>query len=103
MLLRSVVFATCTLLVAHRLPAQQDRAEALQNPFSGRIGAIAAGKRLYDSACVNCHGTEARGDRGPALTAGDFKHGSADGEIFINIRSGIRGTEMPPFAQLTTE
>ena len=35
--------------------------------------------------------------------AGSLKHGNADGEIFQNIRAGIRGTPMPAFAQLSTD
>lgn len=83
--------------------AQSDRAEAQRNPYAGNVQAIAAGRTLYNQACVNCHGTDARGERGPALNTGNFPHGNADGEIFINIRSGIRGTQMPAFSQFSTD
>jgi alcohol dehydrogenase (cytochrome c) len=79
--------------------AQSDRAEAAKNPFSGNAEAIAAGQKLYNQACVNCHGAEARGDRGPALRS--LAH--PDGEVFITIRSGVRGTQMPAFSTLTTD
>ena len=65
--------------------------------------AAEAGQKLYDQACQACHGQAARGDRGPALSTGVFRHGGADGEIFTNIRAGIRGTQMPAFAQFRTE
>ncbi len=83
--------------------AQEDRAEAQKNPFSGKPEAIAAGRVLYNQACVACHGADGRGDRGPSLATGTFSRGNADGEIFINIRSGIRGTQMPGFSNFTTE
>src|SRR3954470_11228137 len=83
--------------------AQSDRAEAQRNPFAGNAAAIAAGRTLYSQACVACHGTDARGDRGPSLVSGNLSRGNADGEIFINIRSGIRGTQMPAFASFTTD
>src|SRR5438270_13763090 len=83
--------------------AQSDRAEAQRNPFAGNAAAIAAGRTLYSQACVACHGADGRGDRGPSLVSGNFARGGADGEIFINIRSGIRGTQMPAFAAFTTD
>src|SRR6266700_2671528 len=83
--------------------AQSDRAEAQRNPFTGNAQAIAGGRTLYSQACVACHGADGRGDRGPSLVSGAFSRGSADGEIFINIRSGIRGTQMPGFATFTTD
>jgi alcohol dehydrogenase (cytochrome c) len=83
--------------------AQSDRAEAARNPFAGNAQAIAAGKTLYNSACVNCHGADARGDRGPSLVSGNLAHGNADGEVFISIRSGIRGSQMPAFSTFTTD
>ncbi len=83
--------------------AQSDRAEAARNPFTGNAEAIAAGKVLYSGACVACHGADLRGDRGPSLVSGNFARGNADGEIFINIRSGILGTQMPGFASFSTD
>ncbi|MDP9169441.1 MAG: c-type cytochrome, partial [Acidobacteriota bacterium] len=83
--------------------AQTDTAEAQRNPFAGNAQAIATGKTLYGQACVACHGGDARGERAPSLVSGNLAHGNADGQVFINIRSGIRGTQMPAFAQFTTD
>jgi alcohol dehydrogenase (cytochrome c) len=74
-----------------------------KNPVAGDPEAIAAGKRTYDEACQICHGGDARGGRGPALAAGDFLHGSEDGQIFQNIREGIAGTQMPGFDMLPSD
>ncbi len=95
MLIRSprIVLLAVGFLCAYSLPAQTDRAEALQNPYAGQAAAIAAGKTLYTAQCQNCHAT-------PIAT---FQRGGADGEIFLNIRNGIRNTTMPPFAQLSTD
>jgi alcohol dehydrogenase (cytochrome c) len=82
---------------------QSDRAEAARNPVAGNPQAIAAGRTLYSQACAVCHGADARGDRGPSLVTGNFTRGNADGEIFLNIRNGIRGTQMPGFSQFSTD
>ena len=85
--------AALALTLATHLAAQSDRAEAQQNPFTGQPAAIAAGKTLYTAQCQNCHAT------GIAT----WQHGSADGEIFLNIRNGIRNTAMQPYTQLSTD
>src|ERR1035437_8739012 len=43
------------------------------------------------------------GDRAPALATGVFRHGTADGQLFLNIRNGINGTAMPAFSQFTSD
>jgi PQQ-dependent dehydrogenase (methanol/ethanol family) len=86
------------------LTAQQDVPEAQKNPFAGSASASDAGRKIYDAACQGCHGAGARGsERAPSLAGGSLNHGNADGEIFQNIRVGIRGTAMPNFSQLSTE
>ena len=86
------------------LLAQQDVPEAQKNPFADSTDASSAGRKIYDAACQGCHGGEARGsDRAPALGGAALAHGNADGEVFQNIRAGIRGTAMPPFGQFSTD
>ncbi len=98
-----VKFVIALLSMALACCAQSDRADAQKNPFSGRAQAVAAGRKLYSQACVACHGADAHGDRGPSLVSGNLKHGNADGEIFLTIRSGVRGTQMPAFSFFTTD
>lgn len=91
----------CFLLLcvsASVLLAQEHTPERDKNPFAGKPEAVEAGKRLYEQACQACHGT----DRAPALS-GAMKRGNLDGEIFLNIRNGIRGTQMPAFSRLTAD
>ncbi|SPF51086.1 Pyrrolo-quinoline quinone (modular protein) [Candidatus Sulfopaludibacter sp. SbA4] len=100
---RSTRLLTGLLCCFSYLLAQQDVPEAQKNPFAGNAEASNAGRKIYDAACQGCHGGEARGsDRAPAL-GGALAHGHADGEIFQNIRAGIRGTAMPPFGQFSTD
>ena len=64
---------------------------------------MADGQTRYNQLCQTCHGPAGQGggDRGPALNTGTFAHGSADADLFRAIRSGVRGTQMPPFAGLS--
>jgi PQQ-dependent dehydrogenase (methanol/ethanol family) len=68
-----------------------------------RPPSVPDGKRVYDQACVSCHGPAGQGDRGPALNRGTFVRGNEDGDLFRTIRAGVPGTEMPPFARFTDE
>lgn len=85
--------AALALILATHLAAQSDRAEAQQNPFAGQPAAIAAGKTLYSAQCQSCH----------PVGIATYQRGSADGEIFLNIRNGIANTPMPPYTQLSTD
>jgi alcohol dehydrogenase (cytochrome c) len=82
---------------------QADQADTQKNPFAGNPAAIAAGKKLYEQTCQSCHGTEGRGDRGPALASGHFAHGSEDSDLFRTIRTGVPGSQMPAFSLLPAD
>lgn len=94
------------------------------SPYKGRpkenAKNIAAGKRIYDNACIYCHGTTGKGD-GPVafylsrdtaprprdLTSGIFKFRSTgsgelpmDEDIFRTITRGVKGY-MPGFQGLS--
>jgi mono/diheme cytochrome c family protein len=84
-------------------------AAAVKNPVKATPASIAAGKKLYDTQCVTCHGASGKGDgkmaasitNGPKpsdLTDASWKHGSTDGEIFTLIRDGSKGTGMRGYA-----
>jgi PQQ-dependent dehydrogenase (methanol/ethanol family) len=80
-----------------------DAPDTVKNPFAGNAAAVAAGKDLYAQTCQTCHGGEARGDRGPALATGTFRHGGEDSDLFQTIRTGVPGTQMPAFSVLPTD
>jgi alcohol dehydrogenase (cytochrome c) len=89
--------------ISWQIHAQSERPELQVDPLLGNPQAIAAGEILYNQNCAVCHGSGARGERGPSLVSGSFQHGGADGELLISIRGGVRGTEMPSFARLSTD
>jgi putative heme-binding domain-containing protein len=95
----ALVYLSVAALIAQRA----DRPDTVRNPFSGDVAAIAAGKVLYEQTCQSCHGGEARGDRGPALATGSFRHGSEDNDLFQTVRTGVPGTQMPAFSALSTD
>ena len=77
--------------------------DTVTNPMAGNQEAIAAGKTLFAQTCANCHGEDARGDRGPSLVSGTFSHGGTDADLFHTIRNGVAGTQMPAFAALPAD
>ena len=68
--------------------------DTVRNPFRSASD-VEAGGRLYRSHCAVCHGIEGEGGRGVNLTAGMFRHGGTDRDLYTTISVGIPGTEMP--------
>lgn len=64
------------------------------NPHLGNAASIKGGLALYRVRCGDCHGLDARGYRGPDLTA--VLGGMADERLFHTIRKGVPGSEMNP-------
>jgi len=58
---------------------------------------VAAGKKLYGSLCVSCHGEGAKGGVGPNLTASNYKYGKSRLDIAKSISDGRPGG-MPAFS-----
>jgi putative heme-binding domain-containing protein len=68
---------------------------AKNNPYLRNREAIRNGMTLYRVRCADCHGLDAKGYRGPDLTAllaGEM----TDEKLFNTIRKGVPGTDMPP-------
>jgi len=82
-------------------------ADKLKNPVARTPAALEAGKRLFNTYCFPCHGSEAKGDgpvapkfeTPPDLTADKYKK-VTDGYIYSIIRHGH--TTMPPYGAATT-
>src|SRR5437762_7823613 len=92
---------------AHHHP----EAAKIRNPVAADATSIAEGQKLYTKLCSECHGDTGKGDGEMAedlnpkpanLTDADWKHGSSDGEIYVVIRDGVKGTGMKPFSKKLT-
>ena len=85
----------CLLMAGAGLLAQKpsDTLPAGKNPHLGNKASIQGGLALYRVRCGDCHGLDARGYRGPDLTA--ILGGMPDERLFQTVRKGVPGTEMP--------
>jgi len=93
------LFATGALLPAQGQPPAAN--PAANNRHLGNPQSIRSGMALYRIRCADCHGLDARGYRGPDLTAllgGDV----TDERLFQTIRKGVPGTDMPATRELDT-
>ena len=79
-------------------------AAKLVNPVKSTPESIAAGGKIFQQRCANCHGTGGLGDgkdgakldpKPSNLTDPSWKHGSTDGEIFTVIRDGAKANNKP--------
>jgi len=58
---------------------------------------VAAGKQLFGTLCVSCHGENAKGGVGPDLTVSKYKYGKSRLDITKTITEGRPGG-MPSFS-----
>jgi putative heme-binding domain-containing protein len=95
-------FVFCLTLSLFPAAAQegQDRSKTLdqdlaeQNPYTSSSD-VAIGRQYFLGHCAQCHGPEGEGGRGVNLTTGHYRHGSSDRQLYITIRQGVPGSEMP--------
>src|SRR5688500_12702986 len=82
------------LALAEQAPKPSDTHPSGKNPHLGNADSIKGGLALYRVRCGDCHGLDARGYRGPDLTA--VLGGMPDERLFQTIRKGVPGSEMQP-------
>ncbi|HSG64033.1 MAG TPA: c-type cytochrome [Gammaproteobacteria bacterium] len=85
------------------LPAAQVVAQDVPptHAFSTDQEAIRTGMGVFRLRCADCHGTDARGVRGPDLTQ-LWAAGRTDEGIFRTITEGVPGTNMRPIDRVRT-
>ena len=67
----------------------------VQNPYTSAAD-VQRGKRLFAANCAICHGPEGAGGRGANLARPILRRAADDRGLFLVIRQGVPGTEMPP-------
>ena len=65
-----------------------------KNPYDSPAD-LATGRQYFLGHCAQCHGPEGEGGRGVNLTTGRYRHGSSDRQLYMTIRKGVPGSEMP--------
>src|SRR5262245_336387 len=84
-----------------RLAAQQ--AASVSPLRTAGAADIAEGKRIFESQCAWCHGTNGVGGTGPSLQSATLRHAANDKTLVDIVRTGIPGTDMPGFTTVLTE
>ena len=77
---------------AAQTPAEKEIPE--KNPFDSAAD-VAAGRQYFVGHCALCHGPDGEGGRGINLTAGRYRMGGSDRELFRTIQKGVPESEMP--------
>lgn len=84
-------------------------ADTVSNPLKGNAAALAAGKKIYASFCVVCHGDKGKGDgvgasglsKRPADHTSRQVQAQTDGALYWMITSG--NNPMPSYKTTLTE
>jgi mono/diheme cytochrome c family protein len=80
-----------------------DADRARTNPYAANPDAQAAGAKLFNRYCAECHGENGQGKGGhPALLSARVRHAS-DGELQWLLRNGSLRNGMPSWSSLPME
>src|SRR5258708_33899611 len=85
-----------TLFVASTAVEQVDPKYVVRkkNPFATAAD-LKNGQQLFMGQCARCHGSKGEGGRGAVLAQPRLRRAPDDESLFVVIRDGIKGTEMP--------
>src|SRR5713226_5212533 len=65
-----------------------------ENPYKSAAD-VKRGQQLFEGHCAACHGPAGNGGKGPSLARPALPRAADDQALFLVIRDGIPGTEMP--------
>lgn len=63
---------------------------------------LKSGEKVFLGQCASCHGPKGEGGKGAVLAQPRLRHAPDDAALFVVIRDGIKGTDMPGGYALTT-
>jgi len=103
MRLACMIFSFAVAATGQLVPFDPEYVIPKENPHTTAAD-IEKGRQLFMGQCARCHGPKGEGGRGAVLAQPHLRHAPDDQSLFLVIRDGIRGTEMPPgFAVDTLE
>ena len=77
-----------------------EKARARKNPFEGDAHAVAAGGKLFEQHCADCHGRKAGGTRrGPSLLREEVQQ-ATPGTLLWVVTNGVVRRGMPVWSKL---
>ncbi len=77
-----------------------EKAREKRNPFEGNTEAVAAGGKLFEQHCAECHGAKAGGTRkGPSLLREEVQQ-ATPGTVFWILTNGVVRRGMPVWSKL---
>jgi mono/diheme cytochrome c family protein len=77
-----------------------EKARRRKNPFEGDAQAVAAGEKLFQQHCAECHGEKAGGTKkGPSLLREEV-HAATPGTLFWILTNGVVRRGMPVWSKL---
>jgi cytochrome c oxidase cbb3-type subunit III len=101
MRLLAILIAAAAGLFAQPSPTDPEYVIPKNNPFTALVD-LQAGEKVFLGQCAGCHGPKGEGGRGAVLAQPRLRHAPDDESLFLVIRDGIKGTEMPAGYALDT-
>ena len=75
--------------VAAFIALQGEQVDETNVTLLADAGALTAGKAIYSSYCVACHGTQGEGGIGPNMTDEYWLHGGSISDVFKTVKYGV--------------
>jgi mono/diheme cytochrome c family protein len=82
------------------LAEASEKARARKNPFEGDPQAVAAGGKLFEQHCAECHGAKAGGTRRGASLLQEEVQQATPGTLFWVLTNGVVRRGMPVWSKL---
>jgi putative heme-binding domain-containing protein len=89
-----IIFSFALAATAQLVPFDPEYVIPKENPETSPAD-LKTGQQLFMGQCARCHGPKGEGGRGAVLAQPRLRHAPDDQTLFVVIRDGIKGTEMP--------